>query len=372
MTKDYYEILGVNKNASLDEIKQKYRELALKYHPDRNKDKNAEEKFKEINEAYAVLSDPEKRKQYDTFGPEGFNQKFTEEDIFRGFDIDDIFKNFGFGSNDIFDLFGFGQNESQNQSRNIDIGNDILAKITVTLEEAATGCEKTIHIRHIQKCERCNGTGAEPGSKIITCDKCKGSGQIKTTRRTPFGIMQTIQICPKCRGSGEIFEKVCKICNGSGKISNDDKITVKIPKGVDNGTRLRLKGMGDYGKDRLGDLYVDISVSSNKIFKRNGDDLYINVTIPFYTAILGGNIKVKTLNNEETIFIPPGTQNGDTLVLKGKGMPHFNSNYVGNEIININIEIPKHLNAEQKELIERFRNIDSGTSGKKKGFFGVF
>ena len=374
MTKDYYEILGVSRNASLDEIKQKYRELALKYHPDRNKDKNAEEKFKEINEAYAVLSDPEKRAQYDRYGPENFNQHFSEEDIFRGFDINDIFQNFGFDNletGDIFDIFGFGQNRNQ-RTRNVDVGNDLLTKVSVSLEEAAAGAEKTIRIKHVKKCDRCNGTGAEPGSKIITCDRCNGTGQIKTTRRTPFGIMQTIQICPKCGGSGKTFEKLCKICNGSGKITEYDKIVVKVQKGVDNGTRLRLKGMGDYGKDRVGDLYVDIEVAPHKIFKRNGDDLYIDVSIPFYTAILGGTIKVKTLDNEESITVPAGTQTGDTLILKGKGMPHFNSSYVGNEIININVEIPKHINQEQKALIEKFKELDSKKEDKKKGFFSLF
>ncbi|MGC8571833.1 MAG: molecular chaperone DnaJ [Candidatus Micrarchaeia archaeon] len=369
--KDYYKILGVKRDASIDEIKRKYRELALKYHPDRNKDKDSEEKFKEINEAYAVLSDPEKRKNYDMFGPEGFNQRFSKEDIFRGFDINDIFNDLGFnfdlGSNDIFDLFGFGQSNRGNQSRNMDVGDDLLTSVDVSLEEAAKGTEKELSVRHVAKCDRCNGTGAEPGSKIITCDKCNGTGQIRSTRRTPFGIMQTITVCPKCRGSGVTFEKPCKVCNGTGRISKTDKISVKIPKGVDTGTRLRVKGMGDYGKDRVGDLYVDINVLKNRIFKRENDDLYIDVHIPFYTAILGGDIEVDTLDGKETVSVKAGTQTGDTLVLKNKGMPHFNSNYIGNEIVKFIVDMPKHLSNEQRALIEKFRELDSG---KKKGLFG--
>ncbi|MCL5433677.1 MAG: molecular chaperone DnaJ [Candidatus Marsarchaeota archaeon] len=365
---DYYKILGIKKDASIDEIKRKYRELALKYHPDRNKDKNAEENFKKINEAYAVLSDPEKRRNYDTFGPEGFNKRFSEEDIFRGFDINDILKDFGFNfesdSNNIFDIFGFGQNFDRNQSKNIDVGNDLLTSVDISLDEAAKGAEKTIFIKHVVKCERCNGTGAEPNSKIITCDKCDGTGQVKLTRRTPFGILQTISTCPKCKGTGKTFEKACRICNGAGRTPKNDKLTIKIPIGVDSGSRLRLKGVGDYGRDKIGDLYVDINVLKDKIFEREGDDIYINVHIPFYTALLGGNTNVETLNGDEIITVKPGTQSGDTLVLKGKGIQHFNSNYTGNEIIKFIVDIPKHLTNEQKALIEKFKELDSG---KKKG-----
>lgn len=386
MAKDYYAVLGVKKDASQDEIKRAYRELAMKYHPDKNVDKSPEEKvkvenkFKEINESYAVLSDPEKRQQYDAYGSEEFHQRYTQEDIFRNFNIDEIFRNMGFNfgssSGDIFDMFGFG---SQAGTRNVDAGNDILARVNVTLQEAAHGAEKTIYLAHLKECGRCRGTGAEPGTNIIKCDRCNGTGQQKITRRTPFGVMQTITTCPKCGGSGKGFEKPCRNCSGHGKTHDQDKIQVKIPKGVDTGSRLRLRGMGDYGHDRVGDLYVDVVVSKERGFEREGGDIRTELRIPFYIAVLGGNAKAKTIYGEEEIRIAPGTQNGDTVVLKGKGMPSINSSNYGNQIVGIIVDLPKRLSQEQKELLERYRDLDSGKAPKeskdksgKKGFFGVF
>ncbi|MCW6159552.1 MAG: molecular chaperone DnaJ [Candidatus Micrarchaeales archaeon] len=372
MAEDYYGVLGVKKNASQDEIKRAYRELALKFHPDRNKDPGAENKFKEINEAYAVLSDPEKRQTYDAYGSEGFHQRYSEEDIFRGFNIDEVLRQMGFDFNfggDMFSsMFGFGQG-----TRNADMGSDLLTRVNVTLEEAAHGTEKTVLAHHIKICDRCNGSGAEKGSKIAKCEKCAGSGQVRVTRRTPFGIVQTISTCPSCNGEGKIAEKACSKCHGRGKVEGQDKIELKIPKGIDNGTRLRVRGMGDFGAGRAGDLYVDVSVSESKLFKRRGDDLYIDLHVPFYTAALGGSISVKTLDGEERVRIEPGTQTGDTIAIKGKGMPRMGTNSTGNEIVRIVVDTPKYMTKEQKELVEKFKDTEAGEKRGRKGvFFGVF
>ncbi len=369
MAEDFYKVLGLDKGASLDDIKQAYRRLALKYHPDVNKSKEAEEKFKEINEAYAVLSDPEKRKQYDAYGPDAFNQRFTQEDIFRGFDFEKVFRDFGFnfGSDDfgssIFeDMFGFSHS-----ARNADMGNDILARVNITLKEAYTGTEKKLRVKHVAICETCGGSGAEPGSRVVKCDKCNGTGQVKITRRTPFGIMQTISACPKCGGSGKVFEKVCHSCGGSGKRVVEQTIDVSIPKGVEDGMRLRVRGMGDYGKDRSGDLYVEVHVQKSPDFERSDENIYTSVHVPFYTAMTGGRISVPTLEGNKEIDIEEGTQPDARVVLKGYGMPLFRSSGKGDEIVTIKIDMPKSLTKEQRELAARFEELD-----KKKKRFGLF
>jgi molecular chaperone DnaJ len=371
MPEDYYEVLGVPKGASQDEIKKAYRELALKFHPDRNKSKAAEEKFKKINEAYAVLGDEQKRKQYDSFGPEGFNQRFTQEDIFRNFNIEDVLKtmgiDFGFGSfggNDVLNsMFGFNQRGNEG-----DVGSDILAKVDVSLLDASKGVDKDIYVRHVVRCEACEGSGAKPGSKIITCEKCNGKGQIATTMRSPFGIMQSISTCPKCGGEGKIPSAICRSCSGTGKMQTENKIKVSIPKGVDTGTRLRVRGMGDYGKSRQGDLYVDVNVLKDNTFKRNGSNIYIDFHVPFYVAALGGRVTIPTLTGEKEVTLSEGTQNESTITLKGEGMPRFNSSGSGDEIVNIIVEIPKHITSEQRELLEKFAKLDPA----KKRKFGIF
>ncbi len=378
MAKDYYEALGIKKDSSQDEIKRAYRELVIKFHPDRNKDPKATDKMKEINEAYAVLSDPQKRQQYDTYGSDAFHQRYTQDDIFRNFDINEVLRqmgfNFGFGDDsDIFSMFDMGQ--GRRQVRMEDVGNDILTRVNVSLEEAAKGTEKKITLNHIKACEHCKGNGAEPGSKTIKCPQCNGSGRVGTARRTPFGIMQTITTCGKCGGSGKSFEKSCKVCNGHGRVAGQDKIDVKIPRGVDTGTRLRVRGMGDFGADHTGDLYVDIAIEGNKNFTRQGDDLYYDLRIPFHTAAIGGIATVQTLDGTETVKIDAGTQNGDTIYLKGKGMPRMNGSGSGNEIIRVVIDVPRHLSSEQKELIKKLADMDSGKEEKKEGkksgrFFG--
>ncbi len=371
MAEDYYKVLGVAKDASQDEIKRAYRDLAMKLHPDKNKDKSTEEKFKTINEAYAVLGDSDKRKQYDAYGPEQFGRVYSQEDIFRDFDIGDVLRkmgiDFGFspfgGGEDIFgSMFGFG-----NQRRG-DLGNDILARIDVSLEQAARGTEKDISVRHVVHCDNCNGSGAEPDSKIVECSRCGGSGQLRTTRSGPFGIMQTISACPKCGGQGRSPSKVCRSCSGSGKRSAENRIKVTIPRGVDTGIRLRVRGMGDFGKDRTGDLYVDVNVMKDRRFRREGDSIHVDVRVPFYVAALGGRVSVPTLYGDKEITLEEGTQSDSTVTLKGQGMPRFNSSGVGDEIAKMVVEVPKHLTKEQREHLERLAELD----GNKKKKFGIF
>lgn len=368
MSVDYYEVLGVGKSASQDEIRKAYRNLALKYHPDRNKEHGSEEKFKEINEAYAVLSDQEKRKQYDAYGPDQFNRKFTEEDIFRGFDMEEVLRSMGFdfgsfgGQGAFGSMFGFGGGGR-------DVGSDLLAKTSVSLEEAAKGSEREIRVRHVKLCGNCEGSGAERGSKVSRCDKCSGTGQMKTTHRTPFGMMQTISTCNKCGGTGKFAEKACHVCRGEGRVMDDEKVKVNIPKGIATGTRLRLRGMGNYGSEGTGDLYIDVEVGEDRRFERDGDDIHHTIRIPFYTAILGGEVMVATLYGEEKVRIGKNTQNGEIILIKGRGMPHFNRSGQGDEIVSVVVDVPKHVNGEQEELVRRFMELDS--KGAKKRF-GVF
>ncbi len=367
---DFYKILGLEKGASADDVKKAYRKLALKYHPDVNKTKEAEEKFKEINEAYAVLSDEKKRQQYDTYGHENFNQRYTQDDIFRDFDFEQVFRDFGinfggggFGGSVFDDIFG-----TQNQSSRGDVGSDILTHASITLEEAYMGIDKKVRLKHVIACSICKGSGAEPGSNIVTCKTCNGNGQVRATQRTIFGIMQTVTVCPRCNGSGKSVEKPCSNCRGNGKVVTENTIDISIPKGIENGTQLRVKGMGDYGRNRIGDLYVEVSIQKNKQFQRDGDDLMCDTNIPFYTAIIGGRISIDTLNGKKEVNIRAGTQNGDTLVLDGQGMPHFKSNnHYGDLIVNIKIDIPTSITKEQHEIISKFEELD-----KKKKKFGIF
>lgn len=367
MAVDYYNVLGIGKNANAEDIKKAYRNLALKYHPDVNKDSEAESKFKEINAAYAVLSDPEKRRQYDAYGPDAFQQRYTQQDIFRDFDFDKVFRDMGFN----FGMDDFGPDIFSNlfgvQRRQSDRGNDILAKVSLTLKEAYTGTDKRIRVRHVAICEHCDGKGSEPGSNILTCSKCNGRGQVAMTTRTPFGIMQTVTPCQKCGGSGKTFEKPCKECNAQGRKVIEQTINVSMPKGIDDGMQLRLKGMGDYGKARAGDLYVEAHVNDDGVFERDGNDLHMMQRIPFYTAMLGGTVTVPTLHGDKEVKIDEGVQNDDEIVMRGEGMPNFKGTGKGDQIVTLKVEMPKGMTNEQKDLIKKFRELD----GKKKKF-GIF
>jgi molecular chaperone DnaJ len=355
--KDYYEILGVSRNASKDEIKNAYRKLAFQYHPDRNKSPGAEEKFKEISEAYAVLSDDEKRSQYDMFGRAGIGQRYTTEDIFRGVDFDEIFRDFGFSPfGDLFErMFGFGR-VSGGPAR----GRDIVVNLNMTLEQARTGMKSEISITRLEPCGECGGSGARAGTKPQTCSKCKGTGQVRYERSVGFAHFVQIVPCDKCGGSGKIVDP-CPACKGSGSVRNTRKVTVDIPPGVDDGTSLRLPGQGDIGSrgGPPGDAYVHIRVAPHPVFQRSGDDLVCQVPISVSQAALGTSFKLNTMDGVETLRIPPGTQTGYTITLRGKGMPRLKGRGRGNMIVRIVVRTPSGLTSEQRRLLEELgRTID--------------
>ncbi len=360
--RDYYDVLGVAKDATQDQIKSAYRKKALELHPDRNKDKDTQEAFKEVNESYAVLGDPEKRQKYDAYGPEAFSQQYSEEDIFRGFNVNDIFRDLfggsGFGSFGGFDFGGGGGG-----------GNSVMYRMSVSLREAADGADKEVSLRHVARCDKCDGSGAERGSKVIKCRECGGHGRVRRTSNTIFGSMQVVTTCPDCSGTGKTIEKKCKACSGKGGYVRTERIHVKVPAGVRDGMRLRLEGMGDYSRFGAGDLYIEIGVEKDKQFVREGDDIHTNVRVPFYTALLGGAIDVPTLKGSKEITLNKGTQQGARIVLKNEGMKRFGSNSRGDQVITISVEIPKTVSTEEEELIKRFREGREG-SGKKK--FGLF
>lgn len=375
MPEDFYKILGVQKNASIEDIKKAYRELALKYHPDRNKDSGAEEHFKKINEAYAVLSDPDKRKRYDMMGSEAFNRSFSEEDIFRGFNVNDIFRDLGininmsdFGGNSPFDVFF---SSSAGRGRNADIGQDILYKMGITLHEAAEGTTKEIYVKHTAECDRCEGSGAEPGTKLVRCQQCDGEGYVRSVRNSFFGRFESVTTCPKCGGSGKTYEKPCRQCGGKGSTVKSENVKVTIPQGIRDGMRLRLNGMGDFGKDKKGDLYIEVEIRKDKTFTREEDDIYTNVQVPFYKAILGGEIEVPTLSGIKRIKIEPGTQPNSKIVMRGEGIKSFRGSTKGDEIVNVIIEMPKTLSKREEELLKEYRNIREGNSGEGRKFFGI-
>ncbi len=366
--KDYYEVLGVPKNASADEIKGAYRKLAMKYHPDRNKAPEASERFKEISEAYAVLSDQKKREQYDSYGHAGFDQMYSQEDIFRGADFSDfeeVFRSFGF---DPFGgMFGsmFGGRGRGGRMR--EYGADLETAVQITLEEAAKGAKKDISYHRSKACIRCSGSGSEPGSERKVCPSCGGRGEVQQTRRAGPMAFYTVTTCSRCRGEGSVVEKPCKACGGSGKASSNEHIKVSIPEGIHSGMRLRLEDLGEYGRDGPGDLFVRVEVKPHERFSRDGDDLLVNVPITFSRAAGGGTIDVPTLFGNDRLHIPPGTASHTVFRLKGEGMPRLGRGGKGDELVRVLIEVPKSLSRRQKELLEEFDKEGE----KKKGFFGL-
>lgn len=373
-TRDYYEILGLSKDATESEIKKAYRKLAMQYHPDKNKDDDAEEKFKEISEAYAVLSDTEKREQYDRFGHAGIDGRYSQEDIFRnadfgGFgDLGDIFGSiFGGGG---FGGFGGGQRR-QGPSR----GSDLRYDLTVTLEQAATGVDTTINIPRAENCESCSGTGAKSGTSPHTCSTCHGSGQVTQARNTPFGRFMSTSTCNTCHGKGQIIETPCPACKGTGKIKKVRKISVKVPKGADNGIRLKIRGEGEEGSPGApsGDLYVVIHVEPHDKFQRVGNDILYEQLISFSMAALGGDVMVPTLHGKVKMNIKAGTQTHSILRLKGKGMPHLHGHSHGDQLVKIIVRTPTKLSGDQKELLEKFQKLEDGSDMKNpKGGKGIF
>ena len=360
--KDYYDLLGVEKTASENDIKKAYRKLAMKYHPDKfsnaseKEKKEAEEKFKEVNEAYQVLSDPDKRAKYDRFGHAAFENGGGGAGGFGGFggfegfgNAEDIFSSF-FGGGGGFGGFGGGR------QRGPEPGADLRVDVTLTLEEVAKGVEKEINYRRQAKCKTCNGTGAEPGSNLKTCDKCNGTGKIKVTQRTVFGNFQSVEECDKCKGKGKIPEKKCKSCNGTGLERETVKKTVKIPIGIEDGQRLRLSGMGDASTEGgpNGDLYIFIHVKEHDFFVRHGDDIICEIPITFAKAALGGEIDIPTLKGKKSIKIPAGTQNGKVFRLKGEGINNPRGYAPGDQLVKIIIEVPTNLTDDQQELLRKF------------------
>ncbi|MCP3686698.1 MAG: molecular chaperone DnaJ [bacterium] len=354
MANDFYDTLGVSKNASKEEIKKAYKKLAKKYHPDLNKDDGAEAKFKEINEAASVLGDDRKRANYDQFGSsaEGFGAGAG------GFDFRDQ-SGFGFDFGDIFDgLFGGGGRRGRTER-----GSDLQYDIEITLEETATGVKKNIIIPRLEKCERCHGNGAEHDSDIETCEQCHGSGQMKRTQRTPFGMFATTTLCSKCRGRGQFIKKQCPVCDGDGRIEKSRKLEVNIPSGVFTGSKLRMQGQGEAGENNApsGDLYIRLFVKEHKIFERDRTDINIEVPVNFTTAALGGEIEVPTLLEKATLKIPSGTQSNTVFRMKGKGIPDIETGSKGSQNVRVVIEVPKKLSKKQKKLLQDFeKEADKG------------
>lgn len=357
MTKrDYYEILGVERSAGEEEIKKAYRKLAVKYHPDKNPgDKAAEEKFKELGEAYEVLNDAQKRAAYDQYGHAAFDRR-TGFGRAGGFhDPFDIFREV-FGGGSIFeDLFGGGGRGEPGQAQR---GDDLRYDMEISFDEAAHGCEKEITVTKLDKCEECQGSGAEAGSRARTCTTCGGRGQVISSR----GIFSIAQTCPHCQGAGRIIDKLCKVCRGHGRRERTSKITLRIPAGVDTGARLRSAGNGEAGwrGGPAGDLYVVLHVKPHEIFQRDGDDLLCEVPVSFVQAALGSEIEVPTLDGKAQVKVPPGTQPGTMFRLKGKGVKNIQGYGYGDLHVRINVEVPTHLSSAQRTKLEEYSQLCNG------------
>lgn len=353
--KDYYQILGVSKNSSADEIKQAYRRLARQYHPDVSKEHGAEQKFKDINEAYQILGDPNKKNQYDTFGSTGGPQGFG------GINFEDLFQGFGssqFGNiEDIFE--GFFGGGGRRQKKGPQKGNDLQYEMDLSLEEAYLGGEKEVEIQNLDACHICKGFGAEPGTQSKKCPACNGIGQVQQSQRTILGSFTQVVPCVKCAGTGEIISNPCKNCRGSGRIKSSNKVKVKIPAGIDNGYRLRISNAGDAGikGGPHGDLYILINVAQHTRFKRQGDDLFLTEKIDFVSAILGETIELKTLTDKTTLKIPPGTQPNTVFRMKEHGMPHLHGYRKGDLFVEIKVEIPTRLSKDQIELLKKIKGL---------------
>lgn len=367
--RDYYEVLGVDKNVDEQELKRAYRKLAKKYHPDLNPDnKEAEQNFKEVSEAYEVLSDSDKRARYDRFGHDGVNGQGAGGFGQGGFGAG------GFGDifDDIFDMFGGGGFSQGRRKSGPKRGADLKYRVTIEFEEAAFGVEKEIKIRRTENCSTCNGSGAKSGTNKKTCDKCNGSGEIKFAQQTPFGQFVRSAVCDKCHGNGEIIEEPCTSCNGTGKEVKTKKLNIKIPAGVDTGSVMPLRGEGEPGEKGgpSGDLYIYIEVKPHKIFTREGNDILCEIPISFIEAALGSEIHVPTLDGKVKYTIPEGTQTGTTFRLKNKGVHNVRGHGRGDQYVTVKVQVPKKLNDKQKELLKEFgKTMGEDINEHRKGFF---
>ena len=383
--RDYYEVLGVSKSATDDELKKAYRKLAKKYHPDTNPgDKEAEAKFKEASEAYAVLSDADKRRQYDQFGHAAFEQGGGGPGGFGGFDFSgDMGDIFG----DIFgDFFGGGRSRSQSYNGPMQ-GANVRINVRISFMESIFGVDKKFEMNMKDECPHCFGSGAKPGTKPETCTKCGGKGQVVYTQQSLFGMVRNVQPCPDCHGSGKIIREKCPDCSGTGFVKNKKTIEVSIPAGIDNGQSVRIRGKGEPGTNggSRGDLLVNVTVDRHPIFRRQEYDIYSTMSISFVQAALGGNITIKTVDGDVTEYIKPGTQTDTRIRLKGKGVPTIrNKNIRGDHYVTLVVQVPERMTEEQKDLLRKFdeamnggSTVNSQTSGstqseepkKKKKFF---
>jgi molecular chaperone DnaJ len=347
---DYYDLLGLSRNASQEEIKRAFHKLAFKYHPDRNKRSDAEEKFKEVSEAYAILSDPEKRRQYDGSGFEGINKQYKQEDIFNRKNFQEVFSEFGFDADDLFNRIfggGFAFRQERHESPR---GRDFEAQMDITFEQAAFGTKLEVTLPRMKQCTRCSGSGVEPGSHLVTCPKCQGSGRIEHEAVSGFG--QVIVSCDRCNGRGEVAQKQCRICGGNGLEERRVRLEVKVPAGIDNGDNLVLRGQGEDGPygGPPGDAYVKISIKPHPYLNRIGLDFVYEANVNFAQASLGAEIKVPTLKSEAIVRVPPGTQSGTTLRLRGAGIR--SSSGQGDELVHVNVQTPERLTPEERKLIE--------------------
>jgi molecular chaperone DnaJ len=356
--RDYYEILGVDRGVSEEDLKRAYRKLAVKFHPDKNPDDStAEEKFKEVGEAYEVLSDASKRAAYDRYGHAAFQGGMGGGGGAGGFhDPFEVFREVfsgGGGGGGIFDhIFGGGGGvDSSGRQR----GSDLRYDLQISLEEAARGCEKEIEIRKLDACDPCGGSGAQKGSKAVTCPTCRGRGQVVVSR----GFFQVAQTCPACHGTGRIIEKPCHSCQGEGRVEKTSRVKIKIPAGIDSESRLRSTGGGEAGLrgGGPGDLYVVVHIKEHEVFTRNGMDLNCEVPIPFTTAALGGEIRVPTLNGAVSLKIPAGTQSGSTFRIRGLGMPAIQGTAKGDILTYVQVEVPSRLNGEQRGVLQKFAEL---------------
>jgi molecular chaperone DnaJ len=359
--RDYYEILGVAKDADAAAIKSAYRKLAIKLHPDRNKQADAAERFKEVSEAYAVLSDAEKRQRYDQFGHAGIDQQYSSEDLFRGADFEDILRGFGAGS--IFDMFFGGRQQAAR-------GRDLQVLQTITLEEAFTGTEKDISYMRQERCERCHGEGAEPGTQVQRCTTCAGRGQVQVQQRTPFGVLSQVAACRACGGRGRNITHPCQTCRASGQQRKQQTVSVTIPAGIEDGQSLRVSGKGETGGGVPdGDLYVQVRIKQHERFHREGPDLLTELPISFPQAVLGADVDLDTLDGTVSVKVPPASETGKTLRLRGRGMPYLQGAGRGDLHVRLRVVVPEKISNRGKELLrELSEELDKDVKGKRSIF----
>lgn len=375
--RDYYEVLGVEKGCSDEELKKAYRKVAKKYHPDLNPgDKEAEEKFKEVNEAYEILSDKDKRARYDQFGHAGVDSSYGAGGYGSGFggfsgsvDFDDLGDLFG----SMFGGFGGFGGSTRTRNPNAPIrGNDIETEMVLTFMEAAHGCKKEVTVNRMEKCPDCNGTGAEQGTGTETCPDCNGTGRVRVQQRTPFGVIQSEKSCPHCGGKGKIIKNPCKKCNGQGRIRVSKKLEVSVPAGINDGQTFALRGQGDHGINGgpAGDVNIYVTVKPDPIFSRDGVNVWCEVPITFTQAVLGDEIIVPTIDGKVKYDISEGTQTGTTFRLRNKGIPYINGKGRGDQYVKVNVEVPKNISHKQKELLKEFDSLSSDKNyEKRRGFF---